>query len=82
MWIRALENNIPVKKICTNHPGVDNFNVRRDVWGDCAVIDLYEEQFNYMMEYNNALYVTIDPSQIQGYISSPSFYVDPQLWQR
>lgn len=83
MWIRALENGVPVKKICTNHPGVDNFNVRRDVWGDCAVIELYEKQFNYFMESENERYANYDPSQFQGYMGySPPIYVDPQLWQR
>lgn len=83
MWIRAMEKDVPVKKICTNHPGVDNFNVRRDVWGDCAVIDLYEQQFKSFMERENAAYERYNPSQNEGMVGfGRPIYVDPQLWER
>ena len=83
MWIRALENGVPVGKICTTHRGVDNFNVRRDVWSDCAVIDLYAEQFNEFMARENSRYEAYDPKQYEGMsgFTSP-IYVDPELWTR
>ena len=83
MWVRALENGVPVRKICTNHPGVDDFNVRRDVWGDCAVIDYYAAQFKAFAENENARYATYnaeDYTNVIGY--TPPIYVNPELWDR
>ena len=83
MWVRALEDGVPVDRICTTHRGVDNFNMRRDVWGDCAVIDLYAKQFNEFMAIENSRYETYDPKkyeEMDGF--TPPIYVDPELWTR
>lgn len=71
LWIRALDNGIPVEKICTSHPGVDNFNVINHVWGDCIVFDYFHNNFN----------------NLASMLSNPPTFltpldVDPEIWNR
>lgn len=83
MWVRALENKIPVRKVCTNHPGVDDFNLRWDVWGDCAVIDLYADQFKSMATNENERYAHYNSDEYIGSVGlTPPIYIEPQLWDR
>ena len=82
-WVRALEDGVPVDKICTTHRGVDNFNVRRDVWGDCAVVDVYGKQFKQFMEYENERFAAYEPEKYEGVTGLvPPIYIEPKLWDR
>ena len=71
LWIQALDDGIAVEKICTSHPGVDNFNIRSDVWSDCDVFNF----FQYDFEALRALYE-----------NPPAFmdqkYIDSKIWSR
>lgn len=82
-WVMAKEGGKYVSKICTSHSGVDDFNIRRDRWKDCAVVGEYETDFYACMQTQNDFYAKYNPDDYKGSVGFVEpFFVDPDLWHR